>query len=45
MKVLVIGKLQVNLDAVSKMNEEDLKEFLLSLTSEQQKEVKKALKK
>jgi hypothetical protein len=45
MKVLVIGKLQVNIDAVYAMNEDELKVFLLSLSPDEVKAVKKAIKK
>jgi mRNA-degrading endonuclease toxin of MazEF toxin-antitoxin module len=44
MNILVVGKLQVNLDAVASMSEQELDEFYKTLTDEQVKSIKKALK-
>jgi mRNA-degrading endonuclease toxin of MazEF toxin-antitoxin module len=44
MKVLVVGKLQVNLDAVASMTKEDLEDFYKTLTETEVKAIKKALK-
>lgn len=44
MNILVVGKLQVNLDAVASMTKEELEAFYLTLNETEVKAIKKALK-